>query len=1098
MTGSTLSVLSAPLLDPGMARQRLNVPFGLSVAEVVARVAPRRQPAAGHLRVLLSTESGVEVLEERYWGQVRPKQGTRIIIRAVPGKDALRSVLLAVVAVGASVFAPGLASVLLPGLSPTLGAAIIGTGISVIGSLLINALIPIETPDALERRNVYKIDGWRNDLRPGAPVPLPLGKHRYAPPFAAQSYTEIVGDQQYIRALFCLGYGPIRISDLRIGETSIGDYEDIETEIREGRPDDTAVSLYPEQVLEEGAGVQLVRPRPRDLNGNIISDAPSEETPVIRFTASNSARASVILGFPAGLFTIDDKGRRRARTVVVRIRARLNGTGVWSDVVTLNVSAETQESFFRQHSWTLPSRGRWQIEITRMSEDSDSTQASDKAVLAAIQSIRPEYPINLDKPLALIAVRVRATYQLNGSLDSFNCLLEHQGPVREGGEWVQGYSRNPATAFLSALMGPHNPYPVVETEIDMEQIADWYDWCAAKGLKYDRVHDAPEGLGDMLNAISGAGRASPRHDGVEWGVVIDRPQTLVIDHINPRNSDQFEWSRDYFIPPDALRVRFLDETNNYEEAERIVRWPGHEGPVVLTESIDLPGKTDPDEIYVEALRRMYELQYRADNFAAMQSGTARVVTRGDLVMGSFDVLSRTQMAARVKSVQGQLVEIDEEVTVGAEYGVRFKAYEDAEDLYGTSLVRPIAENASPSRALLLSGTGDLPEMGEILHIGPMITQSLALRVRGVEAAEDFQSRILMVAAAPEIDDLVDAAEIPAWDGRVGAEVDLADVIPAVPVFVSIASGVVGTGDPDGLQLILRPGTGSTAALTAFELDHRLQGASTWTTVIIPVASAGASLDVYSATDQVELRARALASTTPGEYTGVASITIGAEDPDVPEALASDAVMVMGLLGYAAITISVSATDAPSQIQIYRVPAGDPLDRDTHAVGSPVLVAAGSTVSYTDGDGTRFNLISNGTFATSADWTEGDGWAIAGGRAEHTPGAAGPLSQALTLEAGTSYRVAFTVSEYLAGSVTPSLSGGTTASGSAVIADGLVLDRITALSGNTEFALDAASDFDGAIEDLVLFRESVTSVPAGQWDYYFEPQNSEDIAARLSS
>ena len=178
----------------------------------------------------------------------------------------------------------------------------------------------------------------------------------------------------------------------------------------------------------------------------------------------------------------------------------------------------------------------------------------------------------------------------------------------------------------------------------------------------------------------------------------------------------------------------------------------------------------------------------------------------------------------------------------------------------------------------------------------------------------------MVAAAPEIDDLVDAAEIPAWDGRVGAEVDLADVIPAVPVFVSIASGVVGTGDPDGLQLILRPGTGSTAALTAFELDHRLQGASTWTTVIIPVASAGASLDVYSATDQVELRARALASTTPGEYTGVASITIGAEDPDVPEALASDAVMVMGLLGYAAITISVSATDAPSQIQIYRVPA----------------------------------------------------------------------------------------------------------------------------------------------------------------------------------
>ena len=244
------------------------------------------------------------------------------------------------------------------------------------------------------------------------------------------------------------------------------------------------------------------------------------------------------------------------------------------------------------------------------------------------------------------------------------------------------------------------------------------------GLKYDRVHDAGEGLGDK------------RHDGLRWGVVIDRPETMVVDHINPRNSEQFDWSREYFTPPDALRIRFLDETNSYEEAERVVPWPGHDGPIVLTESIDLPGMTDPDEIYIEARRRMYELQHRPDNFSAIQSGAARVVTRGDLVMGSFDVLSRTLMAARVKSTRGNLIEIDELVSIPEGYGVRYRVFVDADDMIGTSVVRAVRAHDVESSALLLVGAGTAPQDGEMLHIGPIETTSLALRVRGVEAGED--------------------------------------------------------------------------------------------------------------------------------------------------------------------------------------------------------------------------------------------------------------------------------------------------------------------------------------------------------------------------
>lgn len=1095
MTASNLTVLSAPLLDPAMARARLELPQGLTVAAIVAAALPGRAADLAHLRVVLVGPSGTSAIEPQYWAQVRPKAGTQVVIRSIPGKDALRSVLLAVVAVAALAFAPAVAGFI--GVTSKVGIALVGAGLSVAGQLLVNALIPPSTPDSGEKRNVYRIEGWRNEMRPGAPVPCAFGKHRYAPPFAATSWTEVVGDFHYIRALFCFGYGPLRISDIRIGETPITDFEDVDIELREGRPDDDVLSLFPEQVLEETAGAELVRPRPRDATGEVIEGSESVETPVTRFTASNAARASVILGFQGGLFKIDDKGRLKGRSVVIRIRSRLNGVGPWSEVAELDIYGKKRESFLRQHSWELPSRGRWQIEVTRLTDDNDSTQISDKVVLAAVQSVRPEYPINLDKPLALAAVRVRATYQLNGPLNAFNALIEREGQLLEDGAWTAGYGRTPATAYLAALTGPQNPFPAAETEIDMDQIADWHDWCVEKGLKYDRVHDVEESLGEMLMTICAAGRATPRHDGLKWGVVIDRPETLVIDHINPRNSAQFEWSRSYFDPPDGMRVRFLDETNNYEEAERIVPWPGHTGDIVLTESLELPGKTDPAEIYIEARRRMYELIYRPDSLSAIQSGAARVATRGDLVMGSFDVLAQTQIAARVTSVSGKMVELDEEALIPEGYGMRFRVYADAEDVIGSSVLRGVSAVSKPTRAIVLDGSGEMPSVGEVVHIGPMATESLPLRVRGIEAAEDFHARLLMVAAAPEIDTLLDAEEAPLWDGRVGEEVDLTAVVPAAPVFLSILTGQVGTDTENGLELILGPGAGSTATVTDYEVDHRLAGEAAWNTITISAASAGVSIDFYATGDPVEMRARAFANTTPSDHTVIATVTIGGDDPAIPVALNNDAITVAGSLGNARIGIAVPSIDSPSQIQIYRVPAGNPLDRDTHAVGLPIGVSSGSTISYIDGDGTRANIIDGGEFDSDAAWTLGGGWSIAAGKAIHSPGTVGALSQTRSLEAGKTYRIAFTLLDYVAGTVTPRLTGGADVSGTAVTSAGLVLDRLSAVSGNTEFVLDAASAFDGAIDNLVVFLETTSCVDSGAWDYWVEPQNDENIAGPVS-
>lgn len=568
-----IPVMTAPVFDPEGIAASLELPVGLTIAEIVACTLPDVTEADWpELRVTLVTDEGQMPIEPAMWHRVRPNAGVKTVIRIRPGgsDSTLRSILIAVVSVAAMAIGAWAAPLIIPaaGLAQSLVQGLIVAGITIAGSLLVNALIP--PAEDKKEAATYSINGWRNEVRLGGPVPLVLGKHRMAPLFAAGSYTEIVNDKQFVRALFTFGYGRVDISDIRIGDTPISEFDDVDTEIREGTDSDEPVTLYRRQVIEEAMGVELVRPLPRDNAGEVIDGEPSIETPVVRYTATNSWRASIIIAFQSGLFRVNDDGDVKSKTVKIRIRQRAEGASSWSTVETLSITAKKREPLYRQYSWKLPSRGTWEIEVTRMTDESTNNQVSDRSWFVALQSIRSEYPINFDKPLALMAIRIRATYQLSGNLDNVNALVQRYGPVWDGATWSTGLSRNPASAYRTLLQSNANPYPVNDSGIDLDQIEDWYEFCEAKGLKYDRIHQDDEALGEALTIASVAGRAAPRHDGVAWGVVINRPEELVVDHVNPRNSSGITWSRTYFDPPDAFRVSFYDATNDYKLGERII------------------------------------------------------------------------------------------------------------------------------------------------------------------------------------------------------------------------------------------------------------------------------------------------------------------------------------------------------------------------------------------------------------------------------------------------------------------------------------------------------------------------------------------------
>jgi hypothetical protein len=111
------------------------------------------------------------------------------------------------------------------------------------------------------------------------------------------------------------------------------------------------------------------------------------------------------------------------------------------------------------------------------------------------------------------------------------------------------------------------------------------------------------------------------------------------------------------------------------------------------------------------------------------------------------------------------------------------------------------------------------------------------------------------------------------------------------------------------------------------------------------------------------------------------------------------------------------------------------------------------------------LIVNGDMGSATGWNLGANWAIAGGVATKTAGAANNIDQAV-LTVGKQYRMYFTIVSISAGTITPSLGSGTVGPGFTTAGDYSFTGFCT---GSTAAAVqgDAAS---AAVVDNVSVRQ----------------------------
>lgn len=824
--GVTVVVRASPLRDE---RHVITVPAGLSIAEIIAGFVVPLGYRADWLRISL----GGDVIARELWPRIRLKPGASLAVQALPQGKWVRQALLAVVAVVALVVAPYVAAPLLAGLGIAAGTvaaslitASIGLAITAAGTLAVNALFPVAKTSAAgltpitsasidpasasslistdsSRSPTYAIGGGRNEARPYGAIPVLLGTHRISPPLGAKTYTESVGDEQYLRMLFVWGYGPMVVSDLKIGETPVSNFEGVEVETWEQHNAET-LRLFPDQVFEEPLAVEMT----------------GQTSWVMRTTADDVDEISVDIVFPGGLYRFEQAtGARRTYSVGITVQYSPAGVNSWAAFGQFIVTSDSLSALRRSLRLTVP-RGQYDVRMVTNPVYSGPDTVQEQVVWSALRGIRKDLPIKSGAPLTISVMRIKASSQLSGTIDTFNGVARMRVKSWNDAAWADGVlSNNPADLFRHVLQCPANASPVADAEIDLESLQGWHAHCAANGFAFNQVRDFTASVFETLRDIAVAGRAAVSLRDGRWGVIWDQGDSQpIVQHFTPRNCSGFEGVRGFVDMPHGFRVRFINGSNGWLQDERVVYDDGYSASnATRFEGLDFPGVTDPDLIWRHGRYHLAQLRLRRETYSINTDFEGLVCTRGDRVRVQHDVPQWGLGSARVRSVDAgvQSITLDEPMAMQA--GQRYTLRARLAD--GASLTREVQASPGATRVLTLVGTGALPAVGDLVLFGVLTRESVILRVLSIEPQRDMTARIHLVDDAPGIQS-ADQGVIPPFDTGAPPPVDYYDLPPRD---LAAVEALDASGQTVRSRLNVTWAAPSSGAASLYIVERRLNG-----------------------------------------------------------------------------------------------------------------------------------------------------------------------------------------------------------------------------------------------------------------------------------
>lgn len=278
------------------------------------------------------------------WAGIKLVDGLDIVVIPVlhggggGGKNPLRTILMIAVVVVAHIYGGPLG-----GVAGSFGQIAASAAIVAIGSMLVNALVPLSKPQtpalngssSLDQSSAYS---WnpQTTQQQGVSIPVPYGTCKLTGNIIG-AYREAVGKDQYINVLVSLGEGPIaNINSLKINDQALSSYRGVTVDTRLGRLNQSVIPGFGDTRVEYAMATKVV-------NG-----APVTYTTV----GANFDGLEVELTFPNGLYYFDDAGNIVVNSIAYRVEVRPVG-GVWE---TITHELATSQVTRYEGKW---SRGKW-------------------------------------------------------------------------------------------------------------------------------------------------------------------------------------------------------------------------------------------------------------------------------------------------------------------------------------------------------------------------------------------------------------------------------------------------------------------------------------------------------------------------------------------------------------------------------------------------------------------------------------------------------------------------------------------------------------------------------------------------------------------
>ncbi len=370
-------------------------------------------------------------------------------------------------------------------------------------------------------------------------------------------------------------------------------------------------------------------------------------------------------------------------------------------------------------------KGQYEVRFRKVENDIATSRKSNKLTVAQIrctQTDEADYTGQLR-----LAVRIKATSQLNGAIDELNTIASAKCPVWTGSSWEVKETSNPAWWFLWWSRGKRDTNYrrlygecLPDNRIDIEAIKSWAEFCDRKGLEFNWVLDRKMTIEEVYYTIARAGRASTTWQTGKRGIIWDSDTLPVTTLLTPANiiAGSFSYKHINVDVADEIIVNYFDRNKDWEKAvvrQKVPNTQQTNNPITL----DLEGCTSEVQAGREANLLAASQHYHRKQYSFEMDIEGAVLSRGDVAQLTHDLTSYAS-GGRLVAVNGNVLTLDYDV------GVKANAWLSLRSPYNQLF--NVRVNANGNKLTLINGW----QFGDVGNVEDWLWQYDPVKVAGTK------------------------------------------------------------------------------------------------------------------------------------------------------------------------------------------------------------------------------------------------------------------------------------------------------------------------------------------------------------------------------